>query len=160
MDTEDVGLQKALNLSYFYLKFRPRSVHEVEEYLKKKSQKHHFSTDIIGVVIQKLLEKNFLNDREFIDWYIRSRMAGKPRGVRLLRLELQRFGIAKDLLDESFEESKDEEADIVRVLDRKWNQYRDLDERKRFERAMSYLMRKGFSYTNSQKAIAFLKEKE
>src|SRR3990167_7384562 len=97
---ENEDLQRLLNSAYFYLKFRPRSKKEVHDYLLKKIKKRRWSTDDVEKVIEQLEEQNFINDKEFVRWFVDQRNRSKPKGKFVLKAELLRFGIAKDLIDQ------------------------------------------------------------
>src|SRR3989344_6971885 len=115
-------LQILLNYAYFYLKFRPRTKKEVHDYLLKKIKKRHWSTDDVDEAIKQLEEQNLINDREFVKWFVEQRIIGKPKGKFVLKAELLRFGIPKELIDGYLEEHPLEEEDLAfRALKSKWN---------------------------------------
>src|SRR3989344_2821902 len=123
----DDDLQALLNYAYFYLKFRPRSKKEVFNYLLKKIKKRHWSTDDVEKVVERLEEQNFINDKEFVKWFVEQRIIGKPKGKFVLKAELLRFGIPKELIDGYLEEHPLEEEDLAfRALKSKWNRLKNL----------------------------------
>lgn len=98
---------KALN----YLASRPRSSHEVYQYLRNKliykhpdygqledqNTKEIFITDqlaTIDQIIDKLSQSGYLDDIAFAKWWISNRQAFRPRGKRLLLLELKAKGLS------------------------------------------------------------------
>ncbi len=158
--TDDELLQKALGLSYFYLKLRPRSEWEIREYLVKKTKKYPFTESIIDDVISRLKELKFINDKEYVEWYVRVRSREKPRSAYLLRLELKRRGIAKSHLEDYFvDDVLDEEKLAVEALSRIWRRIGREERQKRFQKAVSHLARRGFRYDLIKKAIAEMEEK-
>lgn len=153
-------LQKALNLSYFYLKFRPRTEKEMRDYLHKKAPKFNFSEEIIDAAIEELTEMRFVNDVQFVEWYVNAKQQSKPRSSYLLKQELMRKGVPREIIDTFFMEFEmDESKASEQALERKWRSYRNLEPEKRYQRAIQFLMRKGFSYDNAKKAVA-RREKE
>lgn len=150
---EKSDFDKALTLSYFYLKFRPRTRREVELYLEKRAQKYRFAPDVIPSVIQMLEQQKYIDDKKFVDMYVKDRLNLKPRSVFLVRQELGRLGIPKDLLDSYFDtHPADDSSTAVILLQKKMHTYNRLPARERFSKAVSYLRRKGFSYADSVSA--------
>src|SRR3989339_531746 len=140
-------ISKALSLAYFYLKFRPRTEQEIVRYLEKKSIRFHFSEVVIKTTIETLKEQGFINDKKFVELYVENRILLKPKGIFLLRYELAKLGIAKDLIEEYFSTSQTEDLTLAEdVLRRRINTYAALDSKTRFKKAVSFLLRRGFSY--------------
>ncbi|OGK63103.1 hypothetical protein A2334_00085 [Candidatus Roizmanbacteria bacterium RIFOXYB2_FULL_38_10] len=146
-------ISKALSLAYFYLKFRPRTEQEIVRYLEKKSIRFHFSEVVIKTTIETLKEQGFINDKKFVELYVENRILLKPKGIFLLRYELAKLGIAKDLIEEYFSTSQTEDLTLAEdVLRRRINTYAALDSKTRFKKAVSFLLRRGFSYDIAKKA--------
>jgi len=139
--------QKALNFSYFFLKFRPRTKKEVINYLNKKSKKYHFSQETITEVIKQLEEENLVNDKGFISWFVDQRSRAKPKSQFVLKGELLRLGIEKDLIDQYFSEHEiDEYALASLASQRKLRSLVHLSPEKQREKLTSFLLRRGFSF--------------
>ncbi len=148
-----------------FLSFRPRSEKEVRDYLKRKIQKFpDVDSSLIDLIVHKLKQEKFLNDREFTKMWIRSRTEFKPKGERLIRLELQQKGIQKDLIDEAFQEYdtdqkailgevRDESALAISLLEMKRKKYESMDRQERFNKAGSMLARRGFGLDSIKVAI-------
>src|SRR5258708_13021911 len=86
---------KGFNLALGYLARRPHSTWEIREYLKKKL----VSVEKIEAIIERLNELKFLDDEEFVSWWIRQRTEVRPKSMRLIKLELQRKGIEREIID-------------------------------------------------------------
>lgn len=154
-------LQKALYFAYFYLKFRSRTRKELQNYLLKKREKYHFTDDIIEKALHELEEQHLIDDKNFIEQYVSSRTISKPKGELALRTELMKLGITKDLLDEYFlQQPLDQFAQAHQALSSRWQRFNTLDKKKRFEKAASFLLRRGFSFEIIKKTIAEMEEKE
>lgn len=156
MEDQKRHLQRALNLSYFFLKFRPRTKKEVRDYLTKKSAKKTYLTeDIINQTLQRLEELNFINDQDFIGWLVEQRTAHKHKGVLAITQELRRFGVEKELIDQYFAENpQDQEHQAKLALEAKWYRFVSLDKRERFQKAAAFLSRQGFPFDIVKKTIA------
>ena len=146
-----------LNKAYFFLKFRPRSVKEVRDYLYKKVVKTHWSRDDAEVIIEDLKEQGLINDNEFVAWFVRQRTALKPKSKRLITRELLQKGVKEELIEEYFgSHTVDEERLAREILEKRWPRFKGLTRQKRFEKAVRYLMSRGFSYDLVKKTISKL----
>ncbi|KKP67501.1 MAG: Regulatory protein RecX [Candidatus Roizmanbacteria bacterium GW2011_GWC2_35_12] len=138
MDFMDLNedLIPLLNKAYFFLKFRPRTEKEVRDYLYKKIRTTHWSRDGAEEVIKKLKDQELIDDKKFVDWFVRQRTTLKPKGQRLLTRELLQKGIAPELIEDYFSEnSVDEETLAFQILEKRWSRFKSLDSKKRFEKA-------------------------
>jgi len=150
-----------LNLAYFYLKFRPRTRAEVRTYLLKKIKNRFWSETHVELVLQKLEEQGFINDKEFVVWFVRGRTNAKQKSEFILRQELVRFGVAKETINAYFEEHElDEDHLAEAALEGKWRRFSEFDKKERFEKAASFLSRRGFSFDLIKKTIEKMEEKE
>lgn len=152
-------LQDLFNYAYFYLKFRPRTKKEVQKYLYKKIEKRHFSRDDVDKVISDLEEQGLIDDKKFTSWFIEQRARSKPKGQFVLKSELLRLGIAKELIDQYLEEYPPQEESLaLRALQSKWPRFTSLSRKERFEKAAAFLMRRGFPFDVIRKTIEKLEE--
>ncbi len=152
--TDSKNLHRLLNLAYFFLKFRPRTEKEIEQYLFKKAKKRHFSVNEIEKVIKKLKEENLINDKEFINWFVEQRKTNKPKSQYVLKRELIRLGIKEDLIDKYFLDHPINEEDLAyKALLSKWSSFKNLSSEKRFQKAINFLFRRGFNFEVSKKTV-------
>jgi regulatory protein len=148
-----------LNLAFFYLKFRPRTIKETRNYLYKKVRTTHWSHEAVDKVIDHLIELKFLDDKTFIDYLVNSRT--KVKGIYAIKQELNRFGVDRELVDEYFSNTEINEEELAeKILTSRWPRLKSLPKQKRFEKALSLLQRRGFNYETSKKAIEDLINKE
>src|SRR3989344_3118954 len=157
MTSED--LQELLNKAYFFLKFRPRTKKEMQDYLYKKIEKRHFSRDDADKGIAELEEKKLIDDKAFVEWYVDQRSRGKPKGQFVLKGELLRLGIEKDLIDFYLEENPLKEEDLAfKALQPKWHRFKNLPKKERFAKSAAFLSNRGFSFYLIKEAINKLEE--
>jgi regulatory protein len=157
----DDDLIPLLNIAFFYLKFRPRTISETREHLYKKVRTTHWSHEAVDKVIDHLIELKFLDDKVFIDFLVRSRTATKVKGIFAIKQELNRFGVEKELIDEYFSNTEINEEELAeKALTRRWEIIKTLPKQKRFEKAINFLARRGFNYDISKKAFEDLINKE
>ena len=150
-----------LNKAYFFLKFRPRTEREIRDYLYKKIARTHWSRDDAEKVIQELKEERLIDDKKFVDLFIRDRTVLKPKGKKILIKELKQKGIVDELIEKYFSENDiDEEFLASKILEKRWPRFKSLDSRKRFEKSARFLMSRGFNYDLIKKIIRQLEEKK
>ncbi len=148
-------IERYYNLSLRYLSYRPRSETEILDYLKKEK----LSEEIISLIVTKLKEYKFINDREYAKFWIEQRVKSKRKPLRVIEFELKQKGINKEVIDEAlstFNEGKDLDLGSAKKLaEKKLDFYRNLSPQKRREKVMSYLLRKGFSYDVVKKVLKY-----
>jgi len=150
----DNDLLPLLNIAFFYLKFRPRTIKETREHLYKKVRTTHWSHEAVDKIIDHLIELKFLDDKAFIDYLVRSRTATKVKGVYAIKQELYRFGVDKALVDEYFSNTEiNEEEFAKKALAGRWDRLKTLPKQKRYKKAMSFLQRRGFGFDVCRKII-------
>ncbi|MEI6532725.1 MAG: RecX family transcriptional regulator [Candidatus Roizmanbacteria bacterium] len=153
-------IKSALQCAYRYLSYRNRSRHEVELYLQKKAELFHWELEVVEKAVVKLELLGYVNDKEFVKTYVSQRLRIKSRSVYLIKHELQKFGIDREIVDAYFaEETVDDKDTAVIALQTKWRQYQLLDSKNRYKKAINFLLRRGFSYDQGRCAIAKLEEK-
>lgn len=151
--------QKLLNYAYFFLKFRPRTKKELQEYLYKKIQKRHWSQHDADKAVHRLEEQHLINDEDFTKWFVEQRTILKPKSTYVLKKELLQHGVTKEIVEEYFSDhSLNEEELALQTLSPRWHRYRSVNRKERFEKAASFLLRRGFDFDLVKKTIAKLEE--
>jgi regulatory protein len=156
METSAV-FDRYYNLSLRYLSYRPRSEKEVLDYLYEKQKKAPKLTDeIITQILEKLKEYKFIDDAEFVKFWVKSRTEYKNKPIRVIEYELKQKGISQSLISENLSENKNKTdlESAKKLALKKMDFYRSLDPDKRREKVMNYLLRKGFNYDTVKKAVA------
>jgi regulatory protein len=139
--------KKLINAKEFcfrLLKLRQRSEHELRQRLIRKK----FTAETIEEVIAYLKKIKLINDREFSQSWIASRI--NNFGKRRIVFELRQKGISKELIEESLEEFKERfsDTDNLRELARKkYDKFlqENQDSFKAKKRLFAFFMRKGYS---------------
>lgn len=99
MDTD--LYEKLLGSSFHFLSYRSRSISELRQFLRKKLVKiKDADISIEEKIINRLGELGYADDRAFALWWIESREAHSPKGIRVLEQELLRKGVSRDLIRE------------------------------------------------------------
>lgn len=142
--------QRAMN----YISRAIKTEFQVRRYLKDLSykKKGKWFTDIpqeqletiINETVSKLKEYGYLNDEEFAEQFIQSRVKNKPRGKTILVSELISKGVNIDLAREKVEELVENEYDMLkRIYTKKYgNEEISMEDNKKID----FLKRKGFNW--------------
>lgn len=133
--------QSGLNSAARYLALRPRSDAE----LRSKLQSHGCDLPTQNRVIETLKAQGLLDDRAFAAYWTENRDSFNPRSRSLTRLELQKKGVAKEVIEKAVGIIEDDDS-AYRAASRHVKSMRWSD-REQFRRRLgSYLERRGFGY--------------
>lgn len=151
-------MDKALNLAYRYLKFRSRTVEEMRRYLNKKVTGWKLSANEIEKAIAYLIDIQLLDDNTFVKKYVQTRNVIKPKSEYVLKQELKRLGVSEETMNEFFETNKsDQEFLAQQALKQKIKTLEHIsDKKKRFQKAIQFLQRRGFTYSQAKQAYSSL----
>jgi regulatory protein len=138
----DDAFDKARNMSFRYLSYRPRSTNEVRNYLKRKG----FDSIVADRVIRQLVNREYLDDNAFARYWIEQRQTHRPRGAFALRYELVQKGISAEIIDATVIELDEKDA-ALRAVERKLGRWARLPKDQFWRKLSGFLQRRGFSYT-------------
>lgn len=140
-----------------YVLMRPHSEKEVVDYLWRKSQPQRkkdgslsppLNPSLSARVLEKLKQKDYINDASFARYWVENRSLSKGISRRKLQLELRQKGVENSIIETVCHEGLRVEADeLAKVIEKKRRRY--VDERK----FISYLMSQGFSYDAIKTAL-------
>jgi regulatory protein len=138
--------QKYLESAVHYISFRMRSEKEVRDNLVKKKA----SPEIVERVIAWLKEQRFVDDAEFARLWIESRARSKPKSLKLITLELQQKGVAKDIIhavsnDPETQSGSDKER-ARKLAVKKLPKYKHLPKQEIYQKLGGVLARNGFPW--------------
>ncbi len=154
---ENELIRLLLDKCFRYLAVRPRSEHEMRLYLQKRKQ----SETIIEKTMVILKEKGFVNDGEFVTWWVEQRSFHKQKGNILLKNELLQKGVNKDIIAQVLEDKPIDEVELAKnALVSKGKMLSHFRDGEQYKKAISFLQRRGFSYTVSKKAFEEWKNME
>lgn len=150
----DETFEKYFNVALKFLSYRPRSEKEVRDRLERKK----IDPQIIDKIVLRLTELRFLNDLEFVKWWIESRTRFKPRSLRLIKFELQQKGIPFELIESGIrnQESSKSEKDLEnakKLVESKIHKYKGLSKFELTQKLGPFLQRRGFGYETIKSAI-------
>lgn len=142
--------QKTFDKLLRFAMTRPRSEKEVYDWFYRK--KVHESLQ--NKLIKKLKKLDLLDDEKFAQWWVRQRTEFRPRGERVLEMELRQKGIDQQIIKNALADAEIDEVSIARKLYQKnlykWKRYDDQEAK---QKAAQFLARKGFNWDVIKKVL-------
>jgi regulatory protein len=137
-DTNEIAYQKAI----IFLSARPQSSTEVE----KRLTRYGFESQVIDRVVQRLRDNLLISDEQFAKAWVENRTVFRPRGHKLMALELRQKGVSDLVIQEALKDAGDEEQLAYQLANRyarrlegrEWQIFR--------QRMGAFLVRRGFNY--------------
>jgi len=136
------------------LSFLSRRFHsEKELYLKLKTKS--YDEHLIKEVIQDLVSRNFIDDRNFAFHFIEEKLKKRKWGANKIRSALYVKGISGEIIDEELKKIDNTPGlneTIREIATKKINQLknRNTDEKKIFQKVIQFLISRGFDYESSK----------
>lgn len=159
-------VERLLGKAIKFLSYRPRSEKEIRDNLlqklkltdKAEEEKKNFEKSI-EEVIKKIKKIGQIDDREFAKWWVDQRTRFKKMSPRIIKSELWKKGIDKELIDEILTESNiDQYSLALEAAKKKLSSYKSLD-KVEFKTKMSrFLASRGFSWEGIKKVVDTLSE--
>lgn len=149
MDDFENFYNKALR----FLSFRPRSEKEVKDNLKRKKA----GSLVIDKIIVKLKEQKFINDLEFVKWWVEQRTSFRPLGLRLIKMELRQKGISDEMIESGImnqESGAENDLGLARkLIAKRLLRYKGLSKQELYQKLGSFLARRGFDWETIKQVI-------
>jgi regulatory protein len=130
-----------MDAAFSFLSYRPRSEMEVKQRLRRRG----FSQEMIEKIIYKLKKNAFINDAEFVRYWLENRAEFNPKGRTILKIELRQKGIKRDLLNNMIGDV-DEEDNAYRAALKRYRVLSNLEYDEFKSRLFTYLKWRGFGY--------------
>ncbi len=145
-----------------YCMLRPHSVREVRDYLYRKTltkkyrdrqgevkEKQGYSPTLTARVLDKLQQKQYVDDENFARWWVENRNLAKGTSLRKLTVELRAKGVSGSIIEEVLGESlRSDTTELAKMIAKKRSKYDD------DQKLMAYLARQGFSYDDIKSALS------
>ena len=107
----------------------------------KEKPKYDFSE----LIIERLVERGYVDDFKFAEYYVQNRFVKKGISQKRLKMELFKKGISEEIIEQVLG-GRNEEEEILKIIAKKRAKYSD-------EKLISYLVRQGFSYQLAQNLV-------
>jgi len=146
-------IKEARDYAFLLLSYRARSCKEITERLLRRK----YEREIIQEVVEELKRLHYLDDRAFAIEWAEMRLRGK-RGKRLIRQELLKKGIEKEIINDSIDEvfnkvASTEDELAWQAIERKIPRYQKLEKSKAYRRIKDFLIRRGFSLETTENTL-------
>lgn len=145
-----------------YCLMRPRSQKEVRDYLRRKTFARKYKSrqtgeikekagapqEIADRVLQRLIEKNYVNDEAFTRFWLENRHQTKGASHRKLISELRAKGVETTIIEDGFKQAnRNDSQEIQKIIAKKRRLYGDE------QKLIAYLARQGFHYSDIKDAL-------
>ncbi|HTK03643.1 MAG TPA: RecX family transcriptional regulator [Alphaproteobacteria bacterium] len=142
--------QKTLDKLLMFATLRPRSEKEIRDWFRRKE----VHDSLFGELIARLKKLELLDDIKFAKWLVGQRVEFKSKSKRVIKLELQQKGIARDIIENILDETPiDEEKLAKELLEKKAYKWKGLEPRLTRQKMSQYLTGKGFGWDVISKAL-------
>lgn len=163
-DSQKKLFDRAMN----FLSYRPRSQKEVKDYLIKTIAKGENikwndakESEWPDIIIAKLKKYQLLDDFEFAKWWVDSRSKSKPKGRKLIEIELKNKGIDIKIIEKIIPQKSNIDLKLaLQVLKKKERMLSRLQPYEFKKKAYYYLSSRGFDYDIITEAFAIYTKKE
>lgn len=142
---------------------RPHSVRETQDYLCRRQQKRQalnrqrlrdqqkplptIQDETAQLVIARLIERGYLDDQKFAEYYVENRFVKKGVSKKRLKMELQKKGVAAEVIERALAMGgRSDEEELQKMLQKKRARYDD-------QKLIAYLVRQGFDYQSVVAAV-------
>lgn len=143
------------------LSLRPRSKKEIKNKLERFARSNGITLRIVNDVIIHLSSENLINDKGFCRWWIDQRKSFRPKGIRVIKIELLNKGVEKEVIDEVLSDSEkpDEFEMALQVVNKKKYYYKNLSCLKLKSKISDLLYRRGFDWDTTKRVIDSIAKK-
>lgn len=142
------NFRRAYERAMYLLDYRDYSSEEMRE----KLYNTYPNEKLCSEVMDKLVEKGFIDDERYAKNLARKLIEIKKYGEYKVRFEMRRKGIDEDLIEETIEDYDEDKLDrIIEVIDKKYARY--FDDEKGIKKAKAGLARMGYSYSDINDAV-------
>lgn len=144
-------LQQAREAAYRLIRYRARSVQELQTKLEEKG----FDAQVIEHTIAWAHSSGLLNDAKFAQLWVNDQVR-RPRGARQLRWELKNKGVSEEDIDNALSKAELDERELIRgLVEKRLALYRGQPWESQQRKLATYLAHRGFAM---QDIAAVLKE--
>ena len=150
--------KKVYDRTLKFFSYRPRSRKELRDWFRRKE----IGEETQKLTVEKLESLGLLNDSEFSRWWIEQREIYHPGGRSLLKMELMKKGIAKEIIDESLSHvtPEDESKVAIEIAKKKMRSLVNSPRLEQKRRLYGILSRRGFRWETIKSVVDELIKKE
>ncbi|MFA1822055.1 recombination regulator RecX [Virgibacillus oceani] len=136
-------LHKSYTLAITFLSYRMRTKKEIHDYLLKKE----VDEEQIPVIIEKLIKEKLIDDKQFANLFVTSRINTAAKGPLLIKKELIDKGVSESIASEAIQlfSYGDQYEKAANWVEKKLSQSKKDSFRQRVDKLRANLMQKGFT---------------
>ncbi len=140
------NLQEHYNACLKYISIRLRSTKEIKDYLKRKN----VEAEDIELIVTKLTDNQFLNDKVFCECFIKDKLKFTNMGEYRIIAELKKHEIAPQIIEDSRELMNDDimQEKMQKIIEKQIQTNRKLDPYKLRNKLYNHLLRDGYNSAN------------
>ena len=124
---------------------RPHSQKELQDYLYRKK----VDPELADKIKQECEQRHYIDDVSYAEWYVQY-LRRKNKSSKAVRYELMKKGISNTIVQDIMQHYESDDASIHAVMQKIDNKPRYADPQKK----ITYLLSKGFSYSDIKQAMA------
>lgn len=149
---DDTKLRQLIGAGIMYVSIHPRSEKEIVAYIRKRSSKLHGLEELITAALSRLKDLGYIDDEIYTKRFIESRNRSRPKGKKLIQLELLRKGVSRDIIDSVDQQMGESEGptdiELARgIAQKKYSVWKKLPIPEQKKKLFGFLQRRGFSST-------------
>lgn len=163
-----INSENLFDIAVNFLSYRPRTRRELVIHLKKKITEQKIRSKLIKIsppdtenlvnaVCEKLERLGFLNEKEFILWWVDQRQKHRQKSLWIIKSELLQKGLDKKIIDEVITDNKAEVRtdfeNAMTLSEKRLKRISNLSLKLQKESLFSYLRQRGFGYELIQDVI-------
>lgn len=136
---DETEYERLLAAAIRFVSFRPRSEKELRDFCAKTLKHHHTTAPIVVErVLVRMKDYGYVDDKKFTEWWVGQRTSFKPKGKRMIAMELRAKGIHTP------EITIDERALARKAVERKLVIWKTLPLTAKKKKLYDFLFRRGF----------------
>lgn len=144
--------ERALQSAFRFIGYKQRTEKEVVQ----KLEKLNFSRETITDVLDELLEKEYVNDKDFAVQWVELRSQSKPRSKQYIKMELNKKGISDSIINHALEHAPDDLDSAVTLGKKYISRFLKISDVEFRKKITGILARRAFSYSVIHEALSFL----
>jgi regulatory protein len=155
---QESSFGKVYSRALEYCLTRPRSVREMKDYLYRKTQPKRdkkgilrpgVSSDISTRVLNRLMERGYIDDCKFANHWVENRCMTKGSSRRKLINELRNKGVSEVIIEQVMSKTdRSDESELRKIVSKKRARYPD------DQKFITYLARLGFDYDDIKSVLS------
>lgn len=113
-----------------------------------------YDEELVYKAIDYCQEKNYINDKEYAESFIRDKTNLNKYGTNKIRYDLISKGVSKDIIEEVLDLDPDEEFErALELANKRLKSYKNDDKNAIYRKLGGYLQRRGYTYDVVSKVL-------